>query len=70
MLNGIRNSVDKLSVGMKFLLRIAYPILTYIIFYFVLHYFFHIGLKTTQLIFIIFWAVVEWQIFLKKPTSS
>ncbi|HLW30226.1 MAG TPA: hypothetical protein VKX29_05150 [Brumimicrobium sp.] len=69
MLDSLRNKISNLSIGAKFAIRIIYPIGLYIAFYFLLHRVFNTPLQSTQLIFILTWALIEWQLFLKKPST-
>ncbi|RFC53806.1 hypothetical protein [Brumimicrobium aurantiacum] len=70
MLENLRRKVSQLSIGAKFIVRILYPIMIYLIFYIILHANVGVELQTVQLIFILLWLVIEWQIFFKKPNNS
>jgi hypothetical protein len=59
-----RQKLNELSKVEKILLRLAYPILLYIILHFSLFQFYPREEKTFQFIFIIIWAFLEWYFFL------
>jgi len=69
MLESLRQKISKLSLGLKFIIRVTYPVLLYILFYFLLHKTFRTQLQTTQLLFIFLWTIIEWQVFFKKPSK-
>lgn len=70
MLENLRKAVSKMSLGVKFIVRIIYPITIYLLFYFLLHLNFRMELQTVQIIFILLWLIIEWQVFFKKPESE
>ncbi|PWH86917.1 hypothetical protein [Brumimicrobium oceani] len=67
LLENLRKKVSKLSLGVKFIVRILYPVTLYLIFFFLLHINLRIELQNVQFVFIILWLLIEWQIFFKKP---
>lgn len=66
MLDKIREKVSKLKGSTKFLVRLIYPILLFLIMHFLFVYGMNAKSSTVQLIFILLWAFLEWTIFLKK----
>lgn len=70
MLESLRQKIDRLSLIAKFIIRIIYPVTTYIILYFVMFKHFKMPLQTTQMAFIVLWILVEWQLFFKKPIKT
>jgi len=70
ILESLRKTVSKMPLGVKFIVRIAYPVLVYLIFYFVLHKSFRVELQTVQFVFIMLWLITEWQVFFKKPLAE
>ena len=69
MIEELRNRIDNLSKGAKFIVRLIYPILLYLLFHFIMHSTIGLDLQVTQFIFIILWGIVEWQLFLKKSSN-
>lgn len=70
MLESLRLKVSKMSLSVKFVVRIIYPIVTYLFFYFILHMNMQVELQTVQMLFIFLWLIIEWQVFFKKPQEE
>lgn len=70
MLESLRKKISKMPLGLKFVVRILYPITLYLLLYFLLHISMRFGLQNIQLLFIILWILIEWQVFLKKPEKE
>lgn len=70
MLESLRIKISKMSLGVKFIVRIIYPVLTYLVFYFILHVNMQVELQTVQMLFIFLWLLIEWQVFFKKPQEE
>lgn len=66
MLKNIKVYVDKLKGFQKFLFRLSYPILLFLLMYFILVKGLQLKLSTIQLFFIIIWAYLEWTLFFRK----
>ncbi|MGM0479085.1 MAG: hypothetical protein ACQERC_07655 [Bacteroidota bacterium] len=65
-MKNLRNYLRDLSPLPKFLIRVLYPV----IFYLTAHFIFVVGLKlstqTVQVVFILIWAFIEWQLFFRR----
>lgn len=69
MINRLRNKIKGLSEVSKFVVRLLYPILLYVLFHFTIHVLIGLELRLTQFVFILLWGLIEWQLFLKKDNN-
>jgi len=70
ILEKLRVKISKMPLGVKFIVRIVYPVLLYLIFFFLFHKNMRIELQTIQFVFIILWLLIEWKVFFKKPAEK
>lgn len=70
MLESLRKKIHQLPIFAKFIIRLLYPITLYFIFHFGLHKALGLEVQTIQILFLILWSLIEWQLFFKKPQTE
>lgn len=62
--------VNELNPGLKFIVRVVYPIIIFVLFYTIGFSLLQLDLLFVQVVFLLFWAFIEWRIFLSYKNKK
>ncbi len=65
-MNKLKTKLNNLNSGVKFIVRIIYPVILYTMMYFAGVRLFNLSPQLIQLIFLLIWGGLEWYFFLSN----